>query len=186
MKQMIKLGLILALYTSIACVSLAIVNNMTADAIKEGAQKELNEGLRTVFSDADTFSLVESSCTTTEGVQINAIYRAEKEGSTIGAVVQATGNTYDKATMLVGVSSDNTITSIHFLSLTDTPGFGQKATEPAFKNQFIGKSTDDAFTIGKDIDAISGSTITTKGVIAIITNAVENALTVIQNGGSNE
>ena len=86
--------------------------------------------------------------------------------------------------MLVGIRSDKTITSIQFLSLTDTPGFGQKALEPAFKDQFNGKSANDEFAIGADVDAISGSTITTKGVITIIKNAVANGLKVIENGGT--
>ncbi|HPX26292.1 MAG TPA: FMN-binding protein [Treponemataceae bacterium] len=184
MKQMIKLGLILALYTSIACVSLALVSNLTSGAIKAAAQKELNDGLRKVYPDADNFTLVEGDFTGTDSVQIDAVYKAEKDSSIIGAVVQATGSTYDKATMLVGIRSDKTITSIQFLSLTDTPGFGQKALEPAFKDQFNGKSANDEFAIGADVDAISGSTITTKGVITIIKNAVANGLKVIENGGT--
>ena len=50
MKQMIKLGLILALYTSIACVTLAFVNDLTKDTIASAKDKELNEGLKIVFA----------------------------------------------------------------------------------------------------------------------------------------
>lgn len=185
MKQMIKLGLILALFTSVACVSLALVSNFTSGAIERAAQKELDEGLRTVFADADAFSPAQGTFTAAAGVTIDAVYMAEKGGTVIGSVVQATGSTYDKATILVGITSNKTITSIQFLSLTDTPGFGQKAAEPAFKDQFTGKSADDNFALGDDIDAISGSTITTKGVIAIISSAVESGLAAIHNGGSN-
>lgn len=185
MKQMLKLGLILALYTAIACVSLAVVNNLTSGAIEKAAQEELKNGLRSVFTEADNFTRVEGSFTAAAGVTIDAVYTAEKNGAIIGSVVQATGSTYDKATILVGVTTTSTITSIQFLVLTDTPGFGQKAAEPAFKDQFTGKSTNDTFKIGDDIDAITGSTITTKGVIAIVTSAVENAQKAMKNGGTN-
>lgn len=185
MKQMFKLALILAAFTSAACVSLALVNSFTSGAIERAAQKELNKGLQAVFADADNFSTVEGTFTASSGVSIDVVYKAEKDGKVIGSVVQATGNTYDKATILVGISSNNTITSIQFISLTDTPGFGQKAAEPVFKDQFNGKSVNDAFTAGDDIDAISGSTITTKGVIAIITSAVASGLKAMDNGGTN-
>lgn len=184
MKQMLKLGLILALYTSVACVALAFVSNFTSGAIERAAQEELNKGLRAVFEDADNFTLIEGTFSAANGVVIDAVYLAEKGSSIIGTVVKATGNTYDKATMLIGIRSDNTITSVQFLSLTDTPGFGQKALEPAFKDQFNGKSTKDTFAIGADVDAISGSTITTKGVIAIITSAVKSGITALENGGT--
>ncbi len=185
MKQMLKLGLILALYTSIACIALALVNNFTAGAIQRKAQDELTRGLREVFTEAGSFEEVQSNFTASSGVHIDAVYTALKDGRIIGSVVKATGSTYDKATILVGIKTDNTITSIQFLSLTDTPGFGQKAAEPAFKDQFSGKSSSDEFALGADIDVISGATITTKGVTSIVKSAAESGLEAIKNGGAN-
>ncbi len=45
----------------------------------------------------------------------------------------------------------------------ETAGFGQKALEPAFYEQFIGKEA--PFTLGDNIDAITGATITSKAVV---------------------
>ena len=184
MKQMFKLGLILALYTAVACVTLAVVNNFTAGAIERAAQEELQKGLKIVFADADEFIQSDEEFTSdVSGLTIDAVYLAKKNGTINGAVIKASGNTYDKATMLIGLSSDKKISAIHFLSLTDTPGYGQKALEKTFTSQFTGKSSKDSFTIGTDIDAISGATITTKGVVSIIKSAVQNGLKAIENGG---
>ena len=45
----------------------------------------------------------------------------------------------------------------------ETPGFGAKAKEEAFTTQFIGKSG--SVTLGTDVDAISGATITSTAVV---------------------
>jgi electron transport complex protein RnfG len=84
--------------------------------------------------------------------------------------VQATGPTYDKATLLIGVTNDRKITDVKFMAISDTPGYGQKA--PGFyEGKFKGKSTDDGFVAKGDVEAVSGATITSNGVAAILKNA---------------
>ena len=169
MKNMLKLGLSLAIYASVACVCLSLVNMVTAPAIAAAKERELNAGLAVVFADADTFEAAPGFVSdTATSVKVTNLYLAKKAGQVMGAVVQANGPTYDKAEMLIGVTLNRSITGIQFLSLTDTPGFGQKAAEPEFSNQFAGKSIDDAFSAGSDVDMIGGATITTKGVSQLI------------------
>ena len=169
MKNMLKLGISLAIYASVACVCLSLVNMVTAPAIAAAKERELNEGLAVVFADADTFEPAPGFVAdTATSIKVTNLYLAKKGDQVMGAVVQANGPTYDKAEMLIGVTLNRSITGIQFLSLTDTPGFGQKAAEPEFSNQFAGKSVDDAFSAGDDVVAISGATITTKGVSQLI------------------
>ncbi len=169
MKNMLKLGISLAIYASVACVCLSLVNMVTAPAIAAAKERELNEGLAVVFTDADSFEAAPGFVAdTATSVKVTNLYLAKKGGQVLGAVVQANGPTYDKAEMLIGVTLNRSITGIQFLSLSDTPGFGQKAAEPEFSNQFAGKSVDDAFSAGDDVVAISGATITTKGVSQLI------------------
>ena len=170
MKNMLKLGLSLAIYASVACVCLSLVNMVTAPAIAAAKERELNAGLAVVFADADTFAPAPNFVAdTATSIEVTNLYLAKKGDQVMGAVVQAKGPTYEKkAEMLIGVTLNRSITGIQFLSLSDTPGFGQKAAEPEFSNQFAGKSIDDAFSAGDDVTAISGATITTKGVSQLI------------------
>lgn len=169
MKEMFKLGLALAIFASVACVLLALVNNVTAPAIAAAKERELNAGLAVVFSEADNFEAAPGFTSDTEtSVKVTNLYLAKKGSDVLGAVVQANGPTYDKAEMLIGVTLDRAITGIQFLSLTDTPGFGQKATEPEWMAQFNGKSVDDPFTTGQDVVKISGATISTDGIAQLI------------------
>ena len=169
MKNMLKLGLSLAIYASVACVCLSLVNMVTAPAIAAVKERELNAGLAVVFPEADGFEAAPGFVSNTEtSVKVTNLYLAKKAGQVLGGVVQANGPTYDKAEMLIGVTLNRSITGIQFLSLTDTPGFGQRAAEPEFAGQFAGKSIDDGFNAGADVVAISGATITTKGVSQLI------------------
>jgi electron transport complex protein RnfG len=169
MKAIFKLGITLAIYATVACGLLAVVDMGTAPLIAEAKAKETAEAMKVVFSDADDFA--EDTTFTPDistSVKVSKLYLAKKGGEIVGSVVQTTGPTYDKATILIGMKLDRTITGIQFTELSDTPGFGQKAAEPAFKNQFTGKSANDAFALGSDVTAITGATITSKGVTQIV------------------
>jgi electron transport complex protein RnfG len=169
MKNMLKLGASLAAYAVVACVLLAVVNNVTAPLIAAGKAAEASAGLVEVFAVADSFDLAaDFSPDTSTSIAVESLYLAKQGDEVIGAVVQATGPTYDKATIQIGLDLERTITGIKFLALSDTPGFGQRATEPVFYEQFTGKSADDAFESGSDVEALAGATITTKGVAQII------------------
>ncbi len=170
--KMLKLGIILAIFASVACLCLALVNIATAPRIAAAQEAKANAGMLVVFSSATTFEEVTIPSTDTGSVTINSMFLAKENDSVIGAVIEATGPTYDEATMLVGLDLNRTITGIEFLALSDTPGFGQAAAEPPFKNQFNGLSVGDSIAAGTDFDGISGSTITTNGVTAILNAAL--------------
>ncbi len=77
----------------------------------------------------------------------------------------------------VGITAEGSLTGIGFLSISETPGLGMNAQEPAFKDQFMGKAAQ-TFEVTKtgamadnQIQAISGATITSSAV----TNATNAA-----------
>lgn len=171
MKDMLKLGFILALFASVACVCLAVVNIFTAPTIAAVQEAKANAGMKVVFADAQSFEQAELKEKSSGGMRIDNLYLAKQKDEIIGAVISITGPTYDEATMLIGLDLNHTITGIEFLSLGDTPGYGQAATEPEFTNQFVGLVVPDKLVAGTDFDGISGSTITTVGVTSIINYA---------------
>lgn len=176
MKQMIKLALVLAAFASVACVLLALVNNATLPAIQAVKNQELTAGLKEIFADATDFVSPENfTPETKEGVSIEQLYIAKSGDKTLGVVVQATGPTYDKATILTGILPNRTISSIKILSISDTSGFGQNALKPEFYTQFAGKSIEDKFSAHEDIDGLSGATITRQGIGNILKVSTQEA-----------
>ena len=112
---------------------------------------------------------------------INEVVDAvDASGNVVGSVVTSTSKDGygGDVKISVGITKDGTVNSIAFLTLAETPGLGMRAKEPKFNQQYNGKKVD-AFVVTKtgkkqdnEIDAISGSTITSKAV----TNAVNAAL----------
>lgn len=180
MKQIIKLSVTLAAYTVVACIALAAVYSFTAPQIAAVKAEKTNAALRAVFPEADNFKEVTAEFPAgIEKTKFLNAYIAEKDGKPIGLTLTANGPTYSKATILIAIGLDKTIKKISFLELTDTPGLGSKATEEPFIGQFNGKALNSAFTVNNDIDGISGATITSRGVAAILKAGAEAAASFI-------
>lgn len=82
-----------------------------------------------------------------------------------------------------GITAEGTLTGIGFLSISETPGLGMKASEPEFKGQFTGKAaqtlevTKTAPSADNQIQAISGATYTSNAV----TGAANAAIYFVEN-----
>ena len=61
------------------------------------------------------------------------------------------------------VNDDGIIAYLTVDASGETEGLGQKVMEPAFLTQFLGKSL--PVTLGKDVDGVSGATITSQAVV---------------------
>lgn len=181
MKDILKLGLILAVFAVVSCLSLALVNSITDPVIKARKMAESAAAMKQVFAEAAEFEPVKDFTAKEGSVVFRSVNLAKKaDGSLLGAVVEAEGPTYDKAVILVGVDMSYSVTGTVILELSDTPGFGQKANEGGYMNQYIGKNASDAFAVGDDIAAISGASISSKGIAAIVKSAVNEAKTIIK------
>lgn len=176
--DMIKLGLILVAYAVASCTVLAVVNNATSAKIRRNQIDKANSAMKAVFADADDFEPVtDFSAGASTVITVSDVYLAKKDGAVAGGVVQVSGPTYDRAKIIIGLRTDGTVSGVQFLENTDSPGFGQKASDPTFTlangktfyGQFAGKNAADGFVAGKTFDAISGATITSAGVASLIT-----------------
>lgn len=193
MKEMIKLGIILAIYAVISCTVLAVVNNFTAPKIAQNQTEKINNAMNAFFPEPGLVfeSVSDYEPASTGTIKIEQLIIAKKDGKVIGGAAQVNGPTYDQATILVGVKADGTITGLQFLKNTDSPGFGLKANDPTFKlsngqtffGQFTGKNAKDGFVTGKTFDAISGATITSNGVGNLLTEGTASLLKYLDKEG---
>ncbi|MCR5046511.1 MAG: FMN-binding protein [Treponema sp.] len=179
MKEAFKLGAILALYAMAACFALALVNNFTAPVIERRALEKESAALKMIFPDADSFEKIESFENANPSAKIDSFYAVKKNGETSGYAIKTTGPTYDTTTLIAGFDSKLKIAGVHILQTSDSPGFGQKAADPNYKNskgttfygQFAGVDASNGLTLGSDFEAISGATITSNTMGALISNA---------------
>lgn len=186
-KQYLKLGLILAAFSAVACVALAFVYGATADRIEAQAGIQLKASLSSIFPEAEEFRDITADLVAPAGdTKLVSAYAATKAGKTLGVAVKATGPSYGgPSVVLVGLGIDRNLAGVRILESKDTPGLGLNATNPGyyvnkakkltFPGQFTGKALTEGFVVKKDIDAITASTITSKALTVIIKASADSS-----------
>jgi electron transport complex protein RnfG len=182
MKNILKLGITLAVFAVAACVMLAFVYSGTKSKIAENQENELKAAQKELFPGADSFpEIPENLQSPDRSVTIEKQYEALRGGEPAGVVLQVSRGSFGgPIRILVGVSADNTITGIKILEHSDTPGLGANAASPryfvdraagkTFYGQFTGKSIADPFEVKSDgdVQAITASTVTSMAVTAAV------------------
>ena len=195
-RGMLKLAIILALYSAIACVGLAFVYSGTTKIIAQRQQDDEMAALKELFSDADSFKPVSGIESHDPMVSIGGdnAYAALKNGSVMGLVLKTSRASYSgPIIVLVGVAADSKISGIRILEHSDTPGLGANAASNSyyvdrargirFYEQFAGKNVIDPFEPKQDVIAITAATITSKAVAASVKAAGEAAALWFASGG---
>ncbi len=110
------------------------------------------------------------------------VYRATgSDGEQVGWVVPAGGPGFaDKIEVLIGLDQGaENVTGIYVLSQKETPGLGNRITEPEWLNQFADKSVSVPLVVTKnkpleehEILTVTGATISSQSVTTIVNRAV--------------
>ncbi|OGW83587.1 MAG: hypothetical protein A2987_02835 [Omnitrophica bacterium RIFCSPLOWO2_01_FULL_45_10] len=176
MNQMLRFGLILGLICAAATLVLAVTYEVTKPKIEDQLKKEESAALaKVVMPGADTFTEK-----TLDGVEY---LEAFKNKRLVGYCIRATGTGYSGyIRMLVGIDLSSTIKGVSILEHSETPGLGAKINEvrpkeeePYFLRQFKGKQAY-SIELKKDVDAITGATISSKAVSDAIRDTVNKFL----------
>ncbi|MDR0388388.1 MAG: FMN-binding protein [Treponema sp.] len=180
MKDMLKLGLVLACFATAACVGLALVYNATEEIIAQRSQADLETALKDLFPSADDFSDITGEIASPQDTVIFGSQYAIRQGDALlGTAIRASGPSYGGLiTALVGVGVDGRITGVKILEHQDTPGLGANAASPSyyvdkaakltFYGQFAGKPVSDPFEAKEDVAAVTASTITSRAVASVV------------------
>ena len=180
-KRIVHDALILTAFTLVLGLVLALVYGVTKAPIEAANQAAAQQAYMAVFEEADSFETMEldkEAATTLVQEQgfsdtIDDIQVAkDAAGETLGYVITVTAKdgSQGSITFSVGIQNDGTVNGYSITATSETPGLGLKASEEEFYGQFQGKNVD-AFTVVKqapqsdnEIEAISGSTITSKAM----------------------
>ena len=85
--------------------------------------------------------------------------------------------------VLVGVHvPEMKISSITILEHGETPGIGSRIEGAEFRDQFIGLTTNDPITLNRDIDNLTGATVSAKAVTDAVRLGLEIAVSAYEGG----
>jgi len=128
-----KLGVILMLYASIACASLAIVYAFTKDSIERQSEIQLQTSLKEIFPQASTFELVEDLTSPEPNIKFEAVYEVKSDAVPLGLAIKASGPSYGRqCNPAVGIDLHRSIAGVRIVALNDTPGLGMNASNPTY------------------------------------------------------
>ena len=168
-KEMFKLGVVLALFATAACVMLAFVYAGTAPIIAEREASGLKAALKEIFPDADNFEPTDEITIADRTITIQTAYKALYGGQVVGAAISvSTGSYGGPIVSLVGVSAEGKITGVRILDHSDTPGLGANVAVPSYLEQYVNKGVYDPFEVKGDVESVTASTITSRAVASSV------------------
>ena len=165
MLRSLRLGLILAIFCILSAGSLAFVYLLTAPRIEINAKLNFKNSLSEVLTAADSFHQLKDN-----------VYEGMRGKERVGMAVAVSPRGYSgPISMLIGIDREGKVVGITILNQRETPGLGANIVKASFLNQFKGKSLQDQIEPKKDIDAITGATISSRGVCSGVKQALQSA-----------
>ncbi|WP_425060611.1 Na(+)-translocating ferredoxin:NAD(+) oxidoreductase complex subunit G [Sporomusa carbonis] len=164
-----KIAMNLGITCFISGVIIAGTFAVTEPSAQQQRIKAKNDAMQELVKDAQTFKAVEGK---------TDWYAALKDGKVIAYVVPANGKGYGgNIEMLAAVTPDGKAMDFKVLKHSETPGLGDKMVESKFRKQFAGKTPNDLEVVkvptDKNIQALTGATITSRAVTKGIREAAE-------------
>ncbi len=175
MREMINMVLVLTVITAVSGGVLSILKNSTADRIESQILKfEKAPAIEAIFSTATNDPLKERFKISVKGEDKDreiTFFPANLEDGSKAVAFEAKGSGFGgDIGLMVGIDLEtDKILKARVTTHSETPGIGSRAKEDtSFVSQFDGMGFDANFKVkndGGDIDAISGATVTSKGVV---------------------
>lgn len=178
-KKIISLGLNLAIISAVAGFGLSFTYAVTRERIAAQIWAEQIKAAKVVLPEVkkdqdfkerkDLYSKVKKKFP-----EVDKIFEGWKDGKMVGYAFQMLPRGYGgPVTMMVGITPEGKTTGISIVpGHKETPGLGANIENPVWQKQFKQKTIKNRLEVNKDIDAISGATISSKA----ITKGVKEAL----------
>ena len=186
-KYIIELTLKLFITCVVVAGLLGGVNAITSDKLAainlENTQKAMTKVVAegSTFTDALEITSEMEAAAASAGATVTEAYGVEADGAAAGHVLKIVASGSQGAIeMMVGVDAAGSVTGVSVVKNAETAGIGSKVmdNEPNVKgvpvlDQFIGKSAaDGTLNVGSNVDAITGATVSTKGITTGVNAAI--------------
>ena len=177
-KFILKVAGTLTVIALVVAALLGLVNSITAGKIAEIDAENTRVAMSAVvpegseFTDKLEISDDVAAAAAAQGGKLTELYGVKNAGADAGYVMKiAASGSQGTITMMVGVDANKAITGISVVSHSETSGIGTKvmgneanAAGVPVLDQFIGMSGSGSLVVGKTVTAISGATVSTKGI----------------------
>ena len=188
-KYIISLTFRLCVTCVIVAALLGLVNKITEPTITELKWQNTVAAMEAVVSDpeavefSDAMELTQdlTDAASAAGARLTEAYPISESGESAGyALTVVASGSQGTIEMMIGVDESDIITGVSIVDNSETPGIGSKvmgneltANGVGVLDQFTGLGVSDTpLTVGTNIDAISGATVSSRGVTAGVNAAL--------------
>ena len=168
---------------------LGVVNMVTAPNIAAINKAKTEEAMKAVVADSENSTFSEALEITADmeaaaasgGGSVTEAYEVLVNGAPAGHALKIVASgSQGSIEMMVGLDAEGVVTGVSVVKNAETAGIGSKvmSNEPNVKgvpvlDQFQGKSAaDGTLAVGTNVDAITGATVSTKGITAGVNAAI--------------
>lgn len=139
-------------------------------------QEVIEMGLRSIFPEAQRTAKVDG-ISLPPGVEEPVYEVFGPGGESLGYMYYVAGKGWSDFRLAVGVDAGTQqVVGVRVLEHQETPGLGSRITEDWFLAQFAGKPLSDPFRAGDDVQAITGATVSTRGVADTVSQSARALL----------
>jgi electron transport complex protein RnfG len=179
-RDIVKLGVTLALICAIAAGGLALTYAATKDEIARQLEKRQLNAYRIVFRIIrkpvfkHRVDLARELKEQEKTKDITHVFDVFSGRSRAGRGFQVAPRGYGGfINMVVGISAEGRVLEVTVISHNETPGLGSAAAEPKFLDQFKGEDPSVELVVNKNVDAVSGATKSSKAITKGVNEALE-------------
>ena len=183
-KYIIKLTVTLFVTCVIVAGLLGLVDNVTREKIAAINWENTVAAMKAVVADPDATTFSDalenteamSAAALAGGGTLDSVYEVQVGGASAGYAIKVVASgSQGNIEMMVGVDGEGAVTGVSIVDNAETAGIGSKVMENqnGVLDQFIGKSAaDGTLAVGTNVDAITGATVSSKGVTAGVNAAL--------------
>lgn len=187
-KYIITLTVTLFVTCLIVAGLLGLVNKVTLPNITATNERKTAEAIQNVLPELESQTKLDvteemTAAASGAGASVTEAYEVQAGGAVIGHALKiVSSGSQGNIEMMVGIDTEGVVTGVSVVKNSETSGIGSKvmsnealASGVGVLSQFEGKSAaDGTLTVGSNVDAITGATVSTRGV----TTGVNAALAV--------
>ncbi len=185
-KFIVKVAGTLTVISLVTAAVLGGVNAVTKDPIAAINAQKTQDAMAAVVSDPTVFQAVEAipqeavDAAASYGGTLTELYDGQGTGYVMKVVASGSQGSIE---MMVGVDAEGAVTGVSVVDHAETSGIGTKVTgnEPlpsgtGVLDQFKGMShAEGDLVVGKNVDAISGATVSSRGITTGVNAALAAA-----------
>lgn len=180
MKEIAKMLIVLTLICAVCGFLLAYVRDVTKEDIEVQLLKNVKgPAVKSVLEGAENDLIADRKTVKLGDKEEKVVFIGKKNGKPWAYAFEVTGKGFGgDIGVIVGFEfGDDVVTGVGVTTHKETPGLGARIkSESTFTDQFTKKPLSTTFKVDKDggdIDAISGATISSRGVCAAVRTAID-------------